>query len=105
MSVDEFTKLILIFAIVFAIVGISWQLMRLIGKLADSVEDMRPTIKNVGKMSDQMVEDYKRISNLINSGVGFVTKLKENISGPGKMIAALLAGMNKSKSAKSSSTN
>jgi len=64
-TVDEFTKLLLIFGITFAIVGISIQFMRVLGQFSGILEDLRISIKNIGNVTTQLAEDYKLLSGAI----------------------------------------
>jgi hypothetical protein len=86
MSVDEIVKLMLAVAVSFAIIGIAWQLMRVIGKLADSIQDLRRTFQNVSKVSDMAVEDYETIRGGIKNVLGIFTNFNEGFLLPLKAI-------------------
>jgi hypothetical protein len=90
MTVDELLKIVVVVGVTFSIVGISWQIMRLISKLADTVQDTRRVVQNVGEVSDLAVEDYKSVRGIVKSvgniGAAFegITKLMGRFSGRGK---------------------
>lgn len=90
MTVDDFLKIVIVVGVTFSIVGISWQIMRLVSKLADTVQDTRRVVQNVGEVSDLAVEDYRSVRGIIKSvgniGATFdgVTKLMNRFSGKSK---------------------
>ena len=65
MNVDDIVKLLLAISVAFAIIGISYALIRFILKLTDTVEDVRKPIQNIGQLSDLALEDYKSIRGVI----------------------------------------
>ncbi|MCA9379130.1 hypothetical protein KC640_01755 [Candidatus Dojkabacteria bacterium] len=82
MNVDDIVKLALVFAVTFAIVGISYQIMRVIGKLADTIQDLRRAAQNISNASDMVLEDYGKIRGLLDRLLSIV----ENIAVPLKAI-------------------
>lgn len=82
MTVDEVVKLILAIAFAISLVGISIQLMRLIGKVTDTLEDTREGVRNFSALSTMAREDYEEIRREIKSILGFVTKLRVNLLDP-----------------------
>lgn len=77
MSVDDIVKLLLAGSFSFAVIGISYALMRLIQKGTEVVEDVRKPIQNVGELSDLALEDYKNIRGII----GTITKIANRVNG------------------------
>lgn len=96
MNVDDFAKILIVIALSISLLGISYQIMRLIGVMADSFGDMRTIIKSFGELSEKFVADYDyliaKVKNIVDtlSGVstniiaplgkilGFVSKFKRN---------------------------
>ena len=97
MSVDDIVQLLLALALSFAVAGIAYQLMRLIGKLADTVQDMRKAVQNVSEASDMMLEDYSRIRKLLNTILSFVEDLETNLLGPLRTVGKLSRRFSKNK--------
>ncbi|MBL8015452.1 MAG: hypothetical protein JNK26_04685 [Candidatus Doudnabacteria bacterium] len=86
MNVDDFVKILLAVSVAFAIVGIAFQIMRLIGKTADSVQDFRKTIQNVSSASDLMLEDYKKVRGLLTDVLDIISTFRQNILTPAKAL-------------------
>ena len=82
MSVDEITKLMLFTAITLSILGVSFQFSRILGKIADSLQDFRLSIKNLGNLSTQLVDDYKLISNGLRAIGNLLEKINISIISP-----------------------
>jgi hypothetical protein len=91
MTVDDFLKIILILAIVFAIAGISFQIMRLLSKFTDILEDSRHSIANVNKLSDMALEDYEIIRNIIRDLSQSIESVKEFAKNPMKLVSDFLS--------------
>ncbi len=87
MTVDDFVKIILVLSVAIAIVGIALQLMRVLGGVADNLQDLRKAVQNVGKITDMAVEDYGKLRGLVTTLADLGDKLK-NIAGP---VSALLS--------------
>jgi hypothetical protein len=82
MSVDEFVKLVLGLAVAFAIIGIAFQLMRLLGKTVDIVEEVKRPAKNIGDLSDMLVEDYNSVRGIVKDISKFASSIRSFVSGP-----------------------
>jgi hypothetical protein len=78
-SVDEIIKLLLGISLSFAIFGIALQIMRLIGKVTDSIQDVRGALKNTSTLTDYILEDYIEIRK---AGYNFMDKFNSFISTP-----------------------
>ena len=82
MSVDEIVKLMIFIGITFSMIGVSFQIMRILGKFADMLGDLRKTIQNLGDLSTQMVDDYKMLSVAIRAISGGLTNINSGIIQP-----------------------
>lgn len=91
MSVDDFIKIMLATGFTFSLVGISFQIMRLIGKFTASIQDLRKTFQNVSTVSDLVVEDYRRVRGVLLSIVDVVDNLQKNVLSPLKTITNILS--------------
>jgi len=72
MSVDDFVKIILTFAVSISLVGICIQIMRLLGSLNNIIQDFRGIGKTAVRLVEQIHLDYK---NLVEN----IKKLSEPI--------------------------
>ena len=90
MNVDDIVKLMLALAISVSLVGISYQIMRLIGKLADSIQDLRRAVQNVSSASDMILEDYGEIRKLLRVFMDVVGNFEENILSPIRLVTKLI---------------
>lgn len=91
MSVDEVTKLIFILSISLGILGISFQLARILGKTADIIGDLRRSVQNIGNLSDKFVDDYAYVSDAIKGVAGFVIHFNKNILDPLKNVIGIFS--------------
>lgn len=82
MTVDEIVKLMIFSGITFSMVGLSIQIMRILGGFASILSDLRKTIQNIGNASDQFVEDYKMISDAIRALSKGLTNINSGIIEP-----------------------
>jgi len=67
LTVDDFVKLILSFALVFSIVGISWQIIRMLSNLTDTVKESNFIIRDGRDLLEKFVEDYDYFADLFKS--------------------------------------
>jgi len=77
MDISDITKLILVLGLTFAIVGIAYQLMRLISAVTDNLRDLRMTVKNIGVITDELIEDQKLLKEGVKSFVNVGKKFEE----------------------------
>lgn len=84
-SVDEILKIILVLAISFAIAGIAYQIMRLLSKLTSMIEEARPPIKNIGTLSDYLLQDYSDIRRYVKSFAAVAANLSGILSALNRM--------------------
>lgn len=100
MNVDDFVKITLALSVAFSLVGISFQIMRLIGKLADSLQDLRKAIQNISNMSDMVLEDYMEVRTILRAVIDLVKNFRSQVIEPlsklGGAVSAL-AGLMKFK--------
>lgn len=82
-NLDDFLKLVLVLSISFAIVGISYQIMRLFSKFTTILEDLRNPIKNINELSDSLLQDYKDVRGYLKSFGGVVSNLNKLMSSLG----------------------
>ena len=76
MNVTDLAKLILFLGITFSCVGISIQIMRLLSAITDNVKDLRKTVRNIGVITDEFIENQKLISEGIKSFVEIGKKVR-----------------------------
>jgi len=93
MNVDDIVKLILAISVSVSILAVSYQLMRLLGKLADSVEDLRRAIQNVSSASDMVVDDYGRLRKILHKLMDLLENIEESVLSPIKMLTSLIQGL------------
>ena len=80
--VDDIVKLLLAGSFSFAIIGISYAVIRFVLKVTDIAQDLRRPVQNVGELSDLALEDYKSIRGIIATIAGLVSKVNETIKNP-----------------------
>jgi len=96
-SIDDLLKIALVFAIVFAIVGISYQFMRLISKVVQILEDLRHPIKNASELTDYVLEDYMDARSLVREGIADLSSIKQYLDNPVLIGGFLLKAFSKPK--------
>jgi uncharacterized protein YoxC len=79
MDISDLSKLILAVAASISIVGISIQLMKLLGAVTRNVDDLRKTVKNVGMLTEGFVEDQKLVKAGLEKLVKASGKIEEFI--------------------------
>jgi len=79
MDINEIAKFVFIIGLTGSIVGISIQLMRLLSATTESIKDLRKTIKNIGVLSDELLEDHRIIQKGLKS-FSFAGKTIKNLS-------------------------
>lgn len=90
MTIDEFVKLILGVALAISILGISVQLMRLIGQVSNTVGDAREGVKSFSRIAKMAGDDYAHISHLLNKGLRLVQQVKRDFVEPFAKLADLV---------------
>lgn len=80
MDINDITKLILVLGVTFSIVGISYQVMRLIAAVTENLKDLRRTVQNIGVITDELIEDQRLIKGGIQSFVNVGKKAEEMVA-------------------------
>lgn len=95
MDIDEITKLMLIGSISISILLVSFQLSRVLSRFADVIGDLRKSVKNIGAVTDQFVEDYESISKTIRSLSKTIDKINLNVLAPISKVSAIFGFLNR----------
>lgn len=69
-------------SIIFAIIGISWQLMKLLSKATDTLDEFRKTNEKVNVLVEKVSYDYEYISSLIKGVSATIERVNEEILAP-----------------------
>lgn len=99
MNIDDLVKLILTIAVSISLVLIAFGLFKLLKNLAEGINDLRYSVKNVNEISDMTLEDYKAVRTKISSVYGGVEKSIESIN-IFKLVTSFLLRKGKGKSSK-----
>lgn len=81
-EVDLFLNNALLVSIIFAILGISWQLMKLLSKTTETLEEFRHTNIKVNKLVEKASTDYEYISSTIKSLSVTIDNLNKEVLNP-----------------------
>ncbi len=92
MVVDDIIKLLLAISVSISLVGISWQIARLIGKVADSLQDLRKALQNISTATDLFLEDYNDVRKVLRKVLNIFDNLG-TIAAPFAKFSSFLAGM------------
>lgn len=92
MSVDDVTKLLLAGAISFSIVGISIQLMRLLGSFNDVIQDVRSTVRFIGELAHRISGDYKNLREGMANFLNPIQNMVNNVTKPLNRLTKVLGG-------------
>jgi hypothetical protein len=82
MTVDEIAKLIFVLALSFAIAGIAWKLMGLIGELTFNLKEVRTIVRSAGEISRKLTADYDHISEQVKKLTAAIGKVGTNVIEP-----------------------
>jgi hypothetical protein len=85
-TVDDFIKLIVALAIVFSIVGISWQFIRILGEMVSTVKESNLIIRDGRELIEKVVDDYDYLSEQVKF-------ILESVSGLVKAIVVPLTNI------------
>lgn len=86
MTVNEIAIIILVISVSICIVGISIQLMRLLGTSNDILKKTEPIVDSVAKLTDQVTDDYSVLSR-------HILTLTESLSTIGSKVVTPLVGL------------
>lgn len=78
----EFFQNLLLFSSSLAILGISWQLVKLLGKTTETMDEFKKSNQKVNSLIDKVESDYVYISNTIKSLSITIDKINEEIITP-----------------------
>ena len=81
-TVDDFVKVVLVLSICFALVGISVQIIRMMGGFIDTVKLANAIMKNVTTIVDKFTGDYDYISDQVKFIIETVSKFVNGVLGP-----------------------
>jgi len=93
LSVDDFVKLLLTFAVCFSIVGISWQIIRMLGNLNETVKESNFIVKDGRSLLEKFVEDYDYYADLLKSILESVNGFTKAVFVPLTNIFGFLKGV------------
>lgn len=79
MSVDDTVKLIAVTGLTVSILGISVQLMRLIGELVNHVKELKRVSTNLGTITDGFVKEQKMLDEILENAGSIVSSVKNMI--------------------------
>jgi hypothetical protein len=82
MEINDISKIILVVSLSFSLVGISIQIMRLMGTFNDSLKDLQEILRSFGKISQKLSEDYDQISAHILTLTGAISKIGTDVIAP-----------------------
>jgi hypothetical protein len=100
MNVDDFAKILIVIAISISLLGISYQTMRLIGSMADSIKDLRKVLQNFGLLSDKFLEDYAYITTKLKDLVDTLSGFATNVVDPLKQIFSFVGKLRRKRKEK-----
>ncbi len=68
--------------IIFAIGGISWQLMRVLSKATETMDEFKTTNIKINKLVDKISYDYEYISTLVRGISSTIDRINQEIMEP-----------------------
>lgn len=82
LTTDDFVKIALTLAVVFSLVGISWQIMRILNGLVDTVKESNLILVLAHDFMEKFSEDYDFIIEQVKSVLDGVSGLSNSIFKP-----------------------
>ena len=79
MDPKDVAILIVTVGFTISMVGISYQLMRLVGSVTDNINDFRRTVKNVGQITDRFVKEQEMFDKVLADIVQISGSIKEAV--------------------------
>lgn len=89
-TIDDFVKVVLVLSVCFALVGISIQIIRLMGGFIDTVKLANDIMKNVTTIVDKFTGDYDYIMEQIKFIIDTVSKFVNGVVGPVTKLAGFM---------------
>jgi ABC-type transporter Mla subunit MlaD len=93
MSIEDFAKLLLAVSASFALVGISVQLMRLLGTLNDGLKDIRHVAFQLAGLLEKVGKDYGKISTVITNVATTLNSFDQGFLGPARNLFITIGGI------------
>ena len=81
-TIDDLIKLILVFALCFAIIGISWQLIRILGEFITTIKETNFILKSVRELTEKFVEDYDYLIEQVKFIIDSISMLSKAVVVP-----------------------
>jgi hypothetical protein len=92
MSVDEVVRLLLGLTISISVLGISIQIMRLLGTFNSILQDLRYIVYQIGEFLGKVKDDYGVIMGKLGSVLKPLDSIKGSLLMPIARLAAILGG-------------
>jgi hypothetical protein len=93
LTVDDFVKLALTLAICFSIVGISWQLIKMLSNLTETVKESNFIVHDGRELLEKFVEDYDYFADLFKSILESINGFTKAVFVPLTNIFGFLKGL------------
>jgi len=81
-TIDDFVKVLLVLSVCFSLVGISIQIIRMLGGLVDTVKTGNKIVNNASTLVEKVTGDYDYISEQVKMIVDLVSKFVNKVLGP-----------------------
>lgn len=82
MEINDLAKIILVVSVSFSVVGISIQIMRLLGTANDTIKLSHEIIRNLTRVTTKISEDYISVSDHILTLTKSVSRVGTNVIDP-----------------------
>jgi len=82
MEINDLAKILLVISLSFSMVGISIQIMRLLGTANDTVKLSHEIIRNVTRITTKLSDDYLALSDHILTLTQSVSRIGTNVIDP-----------------------
>lgn len=82
MEINDLAKIILVVALSFSVVGISIQIMRLLGTANDTIKLSHETIRNLNRITTKISDDYLALSDHILTLTQSISRIGTNVIDP-----------------------
>ena len=93
LAVDDIVKLLLTLAVCFSLVGISWQIIRLLGQLVDTVKEGNLVVRDSRDLLEKFIEDYDYLAELVKSILESINGFTKGVFGPLTKLFGFLKGL------------
>ncbi len=82
MELNDIAKIILVVSVSFSIVGISIQIMRLLGTANDTIKLSHDIIRNLNRITNKLSDDYISVSDHILTLTKSVSRIGTHVIDP-----------------------